>query len=41
MLPALEAQLLTYPRMSDLPLGPLMKIHAPRLKDGLKRFVAT
>jgi GxxExxY protein len=41
LLPAHEAQLLTYLRMSGLPVGLLMNFHAPRLKDGLKRFVAS
>jgi GxxExxY protein len=41
LLPAHEAQLLTYLRMSGLPVGLLMKFHAARLKDGLKRFVAS
>ena len=39
LLPAHEAQLLTYLRMSGLPVGLLMNFHALRLKDGLKRFV--
>ena len=41
LLPAHEAQLLTYLRMSGLAVGLLMKFHATRLKDGLRRFVAT
>jgi GxxExxY protein len=41
LLPAHEAQLQTYLRMSGLPVGLLMNFHAMRLKDGLKRFVAT
>jgi GxxExxY protein len=41
LLPAHEAQLLTYLRMSGLPVGLLMNFHAMRLKDGLKRFVAS
>jgi GxxExxY protein len=36
-----EAQLLTCLRMSGLPVGLLMNFHATRLKDGLKRFVAS
>jgi len=36
-----EAQLLTYLRMSDLSVGLLMSFHAMRLKDGLKRLVAS
>jgi GxxExxY protein len=48
LLPAHEAQLLAYLRMSGLPpsraqspVGLLMNLHATRLKDGLKRFVAS
>ena len=40
-LPAHEAQLQTYLRMSGLPVGLLMNFHATRLKDGLKRFVGS
>jgi hypothetical protein len=39
--PAHEAQLLTYPRMSSLPVGLPMNVHATRLKDGPKRFIAS
>jgi hypothetical protein len=31
-------RLQTYSRMNGLPVGPLF-IHAPRLKDGLRRFI--
>jgi GxxExxY protein len=41
LLPAREAPLQTYLRMSGLPVGLLMSFHAMRLKDGLKRFVAS
>jgi GxxExxY protein len=41
LLPVHEAQLLTYLRMSCLPVGLLLNFHALRLKDGLKRFVAS
>ncbi len=41
MLPAREAQLLTNLHMSSLPVGLQMNFHALRLKDGLKRFVAS
>jgi GxxExxY protein len=41
LLPAHEAQLPTYLRMSGLPVGLLMNLLAMRLKDGLKRFVAS
>ena len=34
-----EHQLQTYLRMGGLPLGFLVNFHAPRLKDGLRRFV--
>ena len=39
IVPAHEAQLLTYLRMSGMRLGLLMNFHAPTLKDGLKRFI--
>jgi GxxExxY protein len=39
LLPAHESQLLTYLRMSHLRVGLLMNFHAPRLKDGLRRFI--
>ena len=39
LLPAHEAQLLTYLRMSGIPVGLLLNFHAVRLKDGLRRFV--
>jgi GxxExxY protein len=38
-LPAHEAQLLTYLRMSDIHVGLLLNFNTPRLVDGLKRFV--
>ena len=34
-----ESQVLTYLRMSGLRIGLLMNFHAPRLKDGLRRFI--
>jgi GxxExxY protein len=37
--PVHEAQLLTYLRMSQIRVGLLMNFHAPRLKDGLRRFI--
>ena len=37
--PAHEAQILTYLRMSNIRIGLLMNFHAPRLKDGLRRFI--
>lgn len=39
LLPAHEAQLPTYLRMSRIRVGLLMNFHATRLKDGLRRFV--
>jgi GxxExxY protein len=39
LLPAHDSQLLTYLRMSHLRVGLLMNGHAPRLKDGLRRFI--
>ena len=39
LLPAHDMQLQTYLRMSGLPVGLLLNFHAPRLKDGLRRFV--
>jgi GxxExxY protein len=39
ILPTHEIQLLTYLRMSKLPVGLLMNFHALRLKDGLKRMI--
>jgi GxxExxY protein len=38
-LPAHEAQILTYPRMSHVRVDLLLNFHAARLKDGLQRFV--
>lgn len=39
ILPAHEAQLQTYLRMSGVHIGLIMNFAAPRLKDGLRRFV--
>jgi GxxExxY protein len=39
IVPAHEAQLLTYLRMSGLRLGFIMNFHALTLKDGLRRFI--
>ncbi len=33
------AQILTYMRLGEYPLGLLMNFHVNRLKDGLKRFI--
>jgi GxxExxY protein len=39
ILPAHDAQVLTYLRMSGLRLGLRFNFHARLLKDGLRRFV--
>ena len=39
ILPAHEAQLLTYLRMSNIRIGLLLNFNTPRLIDGLRRFV--
>ena len=39
IVPAHEAQILTYLRMSGKRLGFIMNFHAPRLRDGLRRFI--
>ena len=39
ILPVHESQLLTYLRMSGIPIGLLLNFNAPRLTDGLRRFV--
>jgi len=39
LVPAHDAQVLTYLRMSGLRVGPLFNFHAPPLKDGLRRFI--
>jgi GxxExxY protein len=41
LVPAHEAQLQTYLLMSGIAIGLLLNFHALRLKDGLKRFVAS
>jgi GxxExxY protein len=41
IIPAHEAQLQTYLRMSGIQVGLLLNFHALRLKDGLRRFVAS
>jgi GxxExxY protein len=38
-LPTHDAQILTYLRMSQIPVGLQMNFHTIRLKDGLRRFV--
>jgi GxxExxY protein len=39
LIPIFDAQILTYLKLSNLPLGLLMNFNAPILKNGLKRFV--
>lgn len=39
LLPAHEAQILTYLRMSGIRVGFLLNFHAPKLKYGLRRFI--
>jgi GxxExxY protein len=39
LVPAHDAQILTYLRMSQIRIGLLLNFHAVRLKDGLRRFV--
>jgi GxxExxY protein len=39
IVPAHEAQLQTYLRMSGIRIGLILNFDAPRLKDGLRRFV--
>jgi GxxExxY protein len=39
IIPVHDAQLLTYLKLSQRPIGLLMNFHTPVLKDGLKRIV--
>ena len=39
LLPVHEAQLLSYLRLSNRPVGLLINFHAARLRDGIKRMV--
>jgi GxxExxY protein len=39
VLPVHEAQLLSYLRLNDYPVGLLINFHELHLKDGIKRFV--
>ena len=39
ILPLHEAQLLTYMKLTNVPVGLLMNFNMLRLKDGIKRFV--
>jgi GxxExxY protein len=39
ILPVHQAQLLTYLRLSGKSIGLLLNFHAPKMKDGILRFV--
>ena len=39
LIPIFDAQILTYMRLADKPLGLLMNFNAQTHKDGLRRFV--
>lgn len=39
ILPVHEAQLLTYMKLSRIPVGLIINFHAARIKDGIKRMV--
>jgi len=39
LMPIFDAQVLTYIRLANVPLGLLMNFNAPVLKNGLKRFI--
>ena len=39
LLPVHDAQLLSYLKLSGMPVGLLINFHVPILKDGLKRIV--
>jgi len=39
LMPIFDAQVLTYIRLANVPLGILMNFNAPVLKNGLKRFI--
>lgn len=41
LLPIHEAQLLSYLKMSGLPVGLLINFHEVRLKDGIRRLINT
>jgi GxxExxY protein len=38
LMPVYSAQLLSYPRLSQLPTGLLINFHVARLRDGIKRI---
>jgi GxxExxY protein len=39
VLPAHKAQLLSYMKLLDVPLGLVIKFHAPKLTDGVSRLI--
>lgn len=39
ILPVHEAQILTYLKLSDLPVALMLNFNVPLMKDGIKRFV--
>jgi GxxExxY protein len=39
MIPVHEAQLLTYLKLSGLPIGLLINFNVPRIKDGIRRMI--
>ena len=39
LLPIHEAQLITYLRLSNIPIGLLLNFHTPVLKDGIRRLM--
>jgi len=41
ILPVHEAQVLTYLKLSGLPIGLLLNFNVPLLKDGIRRYVYT
>ena len=40
ILPIHEAQTLTYMRLGNLPVGLLLNFNVPRLREGIRRFIA-
>jgi GxxExxY protein len=41
LLPIHDAQVVTYLRLTGLPVGLLLNFHAPTIKAGLRRFIFT
>jgi iron complex transport system substrate-binding protein len=39
IIPVHEAQMITYLKLTELPVGLILNFHAPVLKDGIKRLV--